>query len=260
MARSASGTTDLAPRCRLVRNGWTRRTCRNPTPSNPEKLFEAIRVNNGSRCQVLLQECEEGCAPEIRHDSHPGTSAPAPNFLHRHQHQGGFTTLELPTPSQSGLCSPNPSIIHLYFASKRFAFSVDHRPTQFVEHHPCRLITRESELVLQQKRRDATFICGHQVSRPKPTRQRDFRVMQNRSRGHRNLIPTPGTLPSPSRRRFRFIGSSVATAWADKSLWPPASCQIFLATLFTAKLHLEFAQIPGKDRAWHVSTLLLVSC
>jgi hypothetical protein len=87
----------------------------------PREALEAIRVNNGSRCHVLLQECEEGCAPEIRHDSHPGTSAPAPYFLHRHQHQGGFTTLELPTPSQSGLCSPNPSIIHLYFEMPRLS-------------------------------------------------------------------------------------------------------------------------------------------
>jgi hypothetical protein len=27
----------------------------------------------------------------------------------------------LPTPSQSGLCSPNPSIIHLYFEMPRLS-------------------------------------------------------------------------------------------------------------------------------------------
>src|ERR1035437_6099095 len=141
----------------------------------PGEALEAIRVDNRARCHVLLQKSEEGFAPEIRHDSYSGTSAPAPSFLHCYKHQSGFATLELPTSSQSGLGSPDPGIIHFHFATQRFAFPVDHRPTQFVEHHPCSLITRESELVLQQKRRDATFIGGHQVSRPKPNRQWDFR-------------------------------------------------------------------------------------
>jgi hypothetical protein len=52
-----------------------------------------------------------------------------------------------------------------HFTAQRLAFKVHHRSAELVEHHPCCLVTSQTELTLQKKGRDATLIGGHQVIR-----------------------------------------------------------------------------------------------
>src|ERR1700730_275208 len=86
----------------------------------------------------------------------------------------------------SGLSPPNPRIVHL-------ALKVHHRSAEFVEHHPCCLVTSQTELTLQQKRRDATLIGGHQW---------ELRVVKHCPRPQRYLVPTPSTLPASQPGQF----------------------------------------------------------
>jgi len=47
-------------------------------------------------------------------------------FLHRHQHNHGFATFQLATPSQPWLWTANPSVIDFHIAVQRLAPHVNH--------------------------------------------------------------------------------------------------------------------------------------
>jgi hypothetical protein len=67
------------------------------------EAFQAVRVNNGTRGQVLVQKSEERRAPEIRDDGHADAPAPAASFLHGHQNQCGFPAFQLAAAPQASL-------------------------------------------------------------------------------------------------------------------------------------------------------------
>src|SRR5487761_1116987 len=122
-----------------------------------------------------------------------------------------------------------------------------------MEHHPCRLVTWQTKLALQQERRNAALICGHQVGRPKPHRQRSSRALEDRARCQGNLVPTTGTLPAT--KFHQFISIPAPTSWTHDAVWPAAGDQILLARLFTDEFRLEFIQVLRKSWTRHTITL-----
>src|SRR5258708_29619241 len=215
----------------------------------PSKALETVGVYRRTQRYIFFQETEERCTFEIRDGSHssaPGYTAP---FLHSHQDQRGFPSLQLPASPQSGLSPANPGLVDFHFAAQRLAFQVDHCPPQLVEHHPCCLVASQTKLALQKKRREPTLIGGHQISSPEPDRQGDLGVMKDCLRRHRNLVPTAGALPA--FQFHQFISTLVPASRTHKPIRPAAGGQVFLTSLFAGELRLKFAQGFRKRRARH---------
>jgi hypothetical protein len=118
-------------------------------------------------------------------------------FPYRHHDEGGPPASQLAVSPQSRLGTPNPGPVHSHFPMQRLSGHVDHGLPQLVQRHPCRLITSQTQLAPQEKRRDAPFIRGHEVSCPEPDGQQGFGIMQNRSRREGDLTPTASALPAP---------------------------------------------------------------
>ena len=76
----------------------------------PRKALETVGVYSRTQHYIFFQETEERCTFEIRDDSHSSAPGYAPAFLHNHQDQRGFPSLQLPASPQSGL-SPANSIL-----------------------------------------------------------------------------------------------------------------------------------------------------
>src|SRR5580693_6046245 len=218
----------------------------------PRKALETVSIYSRTQHYIFFQETEERCTFEIRDDSHssaPGYAAP---FLHNHQDQRGFPSLQLPASPQSGLSPANPGLVHFHFSAQRLTFQVDHSPPQLVQHHPCCLVALQTKLALQKKRRDPTLIGSHQISSPEPDRQGDLGVMKDCLCRHRNLVPTAGALPA--FQFHQFISTLVAASRTHKPIRPAAGGQVFLTSLFRGELRLKFRQSFRKRRARHPYT------
>ena len=222
------------------------------------EALEAVGVYDRARCHVLSQERDEGFASEIRDDRHASAPGRAATLLHRHHGEGGLPAPQLSASPQTRLGTPNPGVVHFHFPAQRLSGQVDHGLPQLVQHHPGRLVTSQTQLALQEKRRDATFIRGHEVSRPEPNRQRRFRVMQNRPRRKGDLIPTTSALPAP--RFHDLVRTPVPAPRADEAIRPAALRQIFLASFFGSEHRLELAQGFRKRWARHAPILQLGAC
>jgi hypothetical protein len=99
-----------------------------------------------------VDESIESDASEVWDDRDSYSSCGFSSLLHSDDHEGRFPPFQLPASPQTGLSPPNPRIVHLHFTAQRFAFKVHHRSAELVEHHPCCLVTSQTELTLQHKR------------------------------------------------------------------------------------------------------------
>src|ERR1700693_886818 len=207
---------------------------------------------------MLLDELAQRRLPKIRNDRHASTPGCASAFFDRYDDQRRFAPAELTASSQTRLWTPNPCIINLHFTAQRFAPDVDHRPPELMENHPGGLVAGHSELALEQERRDAALVCGHQVGGPKPKGERSLRVVKDSPGRQRNLVPTRSTLPTFLLRQCIRLAVSALTT--HEAIRPPAVSQILLARFFAGELCLKFAQRLRKGRARHDPTLLLVAC
>src|SRR6266850_208346 len=165
---------------------------------------------------------------------------------------------ELSASAQTCLGSANPGVVDLHLSVERLARHIDHRSSELVEHHPRCFVSVESQLTLEQKRGDSTFVGRHQVRGPKPQRQRGSRVVQNRPGRQRHLIPAGGALPTSLSHHG--ICALVPAAPTREAIGPATGGQILLTGLFADELTLKFAQVFRKRRTRHAPTLYLVAC
>ena len=229
-----------------------------PCLLQPREALQTVSIDRGARSDIVLDEGAQRSRLKVWDHRHTQPPRRFAAFFNGHQDQGGSASLELTTTAQTCLGAANPSLIDLHLSTQWLARRVDHGSAQLVEHHPCRLISAQFQLALEQKRGNPTFIGRHQVRGPKPQRQGDSRVVENRPRDQRNLMPTCGALPeSLSHHGIRAL---LPAARTREAIRPTTGSQIFLAGLFAGELPLKFAQTPGKRRARHALTLHLVSC
>src|ERR1019366_3451589 len=88
---------------------------------------------------------------------------------------------------------------------------------------------------------DSIFLTGHPPHGTKPDRKRGSRILKNRPRRHRDLMPATGTLPASRSQRPRF---GLAAARTAKPFWPAQAEQIVPAVLLAAESSFEFRQCP----------------
>ena len=144
------------------------------------EAFQSVGVDRRARSNVLLDKGNEGGGLKVWDHSHTQPPRRLAALLNGYQDKGGSASLELTTSAQTRLGTANPSVINFHLSTQGLACHVDHSSAQLVKHHPGRFIATQFQLTLEQKRRNPTFICRHQVRSPKPQCQRDSRIMKNR--------------------------------------------------------------------------------
>src|SRR6185503_913042 len=222
-----------------------------PNSVQTRETLQRIGVDRRALSDMLLDKAtERGCLKVWDH-SHSQSPRRLAAFLNGHQDKSGSTPFKLTTAAQTRLGTANPSFIDLYLSTQRLACHVDHRSAQLVKHHPGRFVAAQFQLMLEQERRNPTFIRRHQVRRPKPQHQRHFRIVENGPRCQRHLVSASHALPE-SRHNIRTL---VPTPRTLKSIRPTTGGQILLTNLFAGELPLEFSQTTGKRWPPHAPIL-----
>lgn len=222
------------------------------------KALETVSVDGGTGFNVLGQEGDYRRSLKVGNHRHADSTGGSPAFFHSHQDQRRPAVFELSASSESSLLAANPRIVNLYLAAKRSARRIHHRPTKFVKHHPRRLVAGEAELPLQKQRRHSALVSGHQIRRPEPIGEWDFRPMEDGPRRQRNLTPALSALAAPLVHQF--IGSLMPAARTDESIRPATGRQVLLTGLLGGEIGLKLAKRFGKRRSRHPSTLAIGAC
>jgi hypothetical protein len=247
--------------CAFAQGAWARLGTPNVPDARRLQVFEAFQPvghDGRSRADVVLDELDHRRLFKIRDHRHPDTARHAATIFDRHDDNGRFSAFELTTASQTGLRPTDPGVVELNVAVQRFTRRVDHRASQFVQQHPGRFVSAESQLPLYQERGDPPFVGRHEIGGPEPHDQRHLRVVKNRSGGQRDLVSARDTSPaSVFQHRVRSL---VATSRTAEAIRPATRGQILLAGLLGRELALKLAQIRGKGRTGHPPTLYLVAC
>src|SRR2546422_11174116 len=110
---------------------------------------------------------------------------------------------------------------------KGLASRVHHRSPQFVKHHPRSLVTSKAKLALEEQRRDAPLVGGHQIRGPEPQDQRGLRIMKDGPRGQRDLVTAGGAFPASLANQR--VAAPVPASRAHVTLRSAAPSQILLA-------------------------------
>jgi hypothetical protein len=221
------------------------------------ELLQAVRIDRRARRHVLLDEGRQCRRPEVGNHGHAHATRFGATFLDGDQHQRGVAALQLAAPAQPGLRTADPRVIDLHLAVQRLAGRSDPRAPQLVQQHPRRFVSTKAELPLEQESRHATRVGHRQVGRPEPHRQRRFRVVENRARGQRDLVPTRRALPPPVL--LHAIRALVPAPWTGEPIGPATRGQVVLTGRFAGALTLKVAHILRKRRPRHAATLHMVA-
>jgi hypothetical protein len=111
------------------------------------EALEAIGVDSRSGSHILSEERNDGLGLEGWNHSHSNTSGALASFFHRHKDERRSPPFELSASSQTGLLTANPRLINFYLAVQRLTKRVHHRPSEFMKHHPDRLVVGQTEMV-----------------------------------------------------------------------------------------------------------------
>ena len=242
---------------RALRSGWVRRTCFDAGCLQILEAF-AVGVDRRSRTDVLLDEIDHRGLFEVRDHRHPNATGDATAVFNRRHHNRRLSAFELTTAPQAGLWPADPGVVDLHLAMQRLARRVDHGTPQLVQQHPCGFVPAESQLPLDQERRDPPRVGRHEIRGPEPHGLRHLRVVKNRSGRQGDLVLARDT--SPASVFQHPIGSPVSTSRTAETLRPATCGQIPLAGLLGRELTLKLTQVSGKGRTRHPRTLHLVAC
>jgi hypothetical protein len=224
----------------------------------PAVRFQAVGVDGRARGHMVPDEREHGRLCEVGNDAHAKAIRGLAPFLHRDQHDRGFSSFQLATAPNARLLAADPGIVDFHVAVQRLARGVDHRPSQLVQQHPRRFVSPQAQLALEQQGRDATLVGHGQIRRPEPHRQGSLRVVKDRARRQRDLATARHALPAATRRQT--IRLAMAAPRTHESVRPATRRQVFLARGLGRELTLKLSQIPRKTGAWHAPTLHMVPC
>ena len=144
MARSASGTTDLAPCRNRSCVGCDRGTCFVTGRGEPLEALEAICEDGGTDRDVSRDEPPYRNPGEVGNDLHSDSARCRSTSLDGDQDQGCLASLELAAAPKPCLGSAHPRLVKFNLAPKRLPSRVHHRSTKFVENHPCGFVSGRS--------------------------------------------------------------------------------------------------------------------
>src|SRR5213595_2079337 len=151
-----------------------------------------IRMHNTAGLNRLLHEGHQTVRRSVRNATHANASDAPALLLRRHDNQG--LALRFAAP-HTLFRSPHVSLVNLDSSRQLFPARSHHRPPQFVQPTPSRLVTAEPQHALQTEGADAILLAGHPPQSVEPHLQRSARVLKNRPRSQRSLVRTARTLP-----------------------------------------------------------------
>ena len=221
------------------------------------ETFEPIGVDGRSRSHVLREEVVDGGRFEVRDDGHAEAPRGSSPLLDGDQHERRPTPLELTAAADPCLSATHPGLVDLHLTMKGLASRVHHRSPQFVKHHPRSLVTSKAKLALEEQRRDAPLVGGHQIRGPEPQDQRGLRIMKDGPRGQRDLVTAGGAFPASLANQR--VAAPVPASGAHVTLRPAAPSQILLAGLFGGEFKLKLAKSRRKGRTRHSLILPLAA-
>ena len=124
---------------------------------------------------------------------------------------------------------------------KWFTVGGNQRRAKFVQELESGLVTRDSELLLKLKCRDAGRQGGNEVGGMKPERERELASMHARAGRQTDLMPVPALGYTPSGKRVTGAGPAPRT---DETRRPAQVVKILRALLFRGEESLKFQQRP----------------
>ena len=194
--------------------------CPESQGAQAREALQAVGVDRRPRSDVLGQKGCERRRLAVGNHGQADPPRPVATFLDGDEDERSAPALELPASPQPSLLAADPRVVDLDGPVQGLAGGIDHSSPKLVEHQPSGFVSSQSELALQQQRRNAACVGRHEVRRPKPLRERQLCVVQYRFRRQRDLMPTCDTLPaSPGAER---IGAPPSAA--RRGIAPPENC------------------------------------
>ena len=139
--------------------------------------------------------------------------------------------------------------VNLDYAKKAISSWPHHRPAQFVEPSPSRLIAAQPEYPLQAQGADTVLLAGDEPHCQKPHPQWLAGVLKNRARCQGSFTLTNPTLENPARSRPRF--SCCPTTTANEPVWPTEATNIFSPCRIVAEPVVHFLECPWIINRWN---------
>ena len=117
MARSASWDNGLRAFAQLRAEGLVASDMFEADLRETREAFETVRVDRGTRCDVLIKKPYYRAGLEIGNHAHASATGSPTALLHCHQDEGGSPILELPATAEARLFAANPRVINLHLAA-----------------------------------------------------------------------------------------------------------------------------------------------
>src|SRR5215472_2570429 len=197
-----------------------------------------VGVDHASRFHRILDEGNKTPGRGIGNSPQADASDTASLLLSRNYNQGflfrSATSHAFLQPAQKGF-------IDFHGPSQPFTARPDHRPAQFMQPSPGRLVAPQAQHPLQPQSAHAILLRGHPPHRLEPNRQRGVRVLEDGSGRQRNLAAASRTLTENGTQRPSLGGTA---ARASESLRPADLKQILPAGLLRAEARLEVRRGP----------------
>jgi len=174
----------------------------------------AIRVDHAARLDVLHDKWLQTLSRGVHDPPHSDPSDAMAIFLSGNDHQS--FDLRLP-PSHPLFQSTHIGLVHLDSAGKPITARAHHGSPQLVQPSPGRLVTSQSKHSLETQRAGPVLLARHPPQGAEPQHQRPAGVLEDRSCGHRGLMPTIAAFQTHRPKRPRL---ATAAARTTESLWP----------------------------------------
>src|SRR5579859_7302421 len=195
-----------------------------------------VGVDHASRFHRILDEGNQTPGRGIGNSPQADASDTASLFLSRNYNQGflfGFAT------SHAFLQPAQKGFIDFHGPSQPFTARPDHRPAQFMQPSPGRLVAPQAQYALQPQSTDAVLLRRYPPHRPKPKGERGVGILEDRSGRHRHFAAAIRTAPPHRTERPRLGPTAARTA---KPVRPPKLKQVGPARLLRSEPRLQLRQ------------------
>ena len=207
------------------------------------KVEHAVDLDTGAIVAVTVQGADTGDTTTIG-----DTTVAAADQIEEAQAEvddpQAFTALVADKGYHSnGLFRLSLRLVHFDVVGEPVPAGPHHRPSQFVQPGPGRLVAAQAQHLLQRQRARPGLLTGDGPHRSKPDGERAAGVLEDRPSRDGRLAATGGTLEQPAAHR---PGLLLATRRAAESVWPAQPNQVGPTRLLGPELRVELALIPGE--------------
>ena len=170
-----------------------------------------------ARLDDVVDESLEALRRRVRHAAQPNPAEPLPDILGSDDNQGFFLGS---AATEAILEAPDVRLVHFDVAGEPVPAGPHHRPSQFVQPGPGRLVAAQAQHLLQRQRARPGLLTGDGPHRSKPDGERAAGVLEDRPSRDGRLAATGGTLEQPAAHR---PGLLLATRRAAESVCASAA-------------------------------------